>query len=391
MKEQKVMNRQITNRLLTIDLLRGLAMIFMVLDHTRDYFGPTPFNPLLDVTQTNWELFLTRFIANLAAPIFIFLTGVSAFLYKEKIKSNAELSHYLVTRGGFLIFLELTVVKLGWTMHFIPIDLQVIWAIGCSMLILAAVIRLPLLVIGLIAVVIIAGHNLLDFIHVGSDSNFTTIVYSILHQTNEWQFSRYFSMEIEYPLLPWPGVMMLGYVFGKYIHKLLEPKNRTFIWLGSGCLAVFAGLRYFNFYGDPNPFRHYSDFIQTAFSFFANTKYPASLQYLLLTLGIIFIAIPFLNKCNQNKFILTFGRVPLFFYLIHVPIIYLLADIYSAIIYHRTYWWFHAPETWPANYHFSLGLVYLVWAVVLLITYPLCRWYGNYKFNGPKKKWLKYL
>jgi uncharacterized membrane protein len=366
-----------TTRLNSIDLLRGMVIVLMALDHVRHFFGPTVFNPV-DLTQTSPELFLTRWITHFCAPVFVFLAGVSAFLYGNQGRSKSELSFFLVTRGIGLILLELTVVNLSWQAPFSFV--QVIWALGWSMVILALLIRLPRWLIAIIALGMIIGHNFLD----GMELNFTENwrqLWMVLHVPGKINLGGQ-QINIIYPLIPWIGVMAVGYLLGPLF--LVDGKIRrySFLTIGSGLVMIFLLLRYFNWYGDASlwttPER---GAIYTGLAFINTTKYPPSLLFLLMTLGPTLILLPLIENLSGNisQVFIRLGRVPLFFYLIHIPIIRL-----SAIA------WFYYTGDEPNRYQPNLWLVYGVWISVILILYPLCYWFSEIKRHR-KKWWLSYL
>jgi uncharacterized membrane protein len=374
-------------RLQAIDMLRGLVIVLMALDHVRDYFTDARFDPL-DLTQTHPALFLTRWVTHYCAPTFIFLAGVSAWLVSRRC-TPAELSGFLFTRGLWLVILELTVVNYAWTfsVHYeIGVFLQVIWAIGISMMLLSLLVRLPVQWVGLFAVITIAGHNLLDGISPASFGSFA-VLWKLLHVRAQTSFGL-----ILYPVGPWVGVMALGYALGGIF--TLEPgfRRRVLVTLGMSFIAAFIAIRWMNGYGDPQPWSAQSSPLYTVFAFVDVEKYPPSLLYVLMTLGPAMLLLACFETLRGKWAIAleTFGRVPLFAYLLHIVVAHLLAGIvayatgYGTAL--LTSFVFQTPEGWG----FGLAGVYLAWLVVLALLYPLCRWFGEVK-RRRSDWWLSYL
>jgi len=327
----------------SIDLLRGIVMVIMMLDHTRDFVhsGALLFDPT-DLTQTTTAIFLTRWITHFCAPVFVFLAGTGAYLQSARGKSKRELSRFLVTRGFWLVLLEFTVVRFGATFNLDPSFLgmmQVIWAIGISMIVLAALIHLPLRVIAAFGIGMIAVHNLLDRFHVqgwhGPDTpvpGFWAKLFIILHQPFE-PFPVFSArgpvVFVLYPLIPWIGVMATGYVFGSLYEVRVERRRKLLLIMGCGATALFIILRLINLYGDPSPWARQTTVTFTVLSFLNTTKYPPSLLFLLMTLGPALLALAWFEVVRDGQtpptrplwrrlrdFFITFGRVPLFFYLL---------------------------------------------------------------------------
>lgn len=386
-------------RIESLDLLRGIVIIIMALDHVRDYFNADAYlYDATDLSKTNTLLFLTRWITHFCAPVFTFLAGASAFLNGTK-KTKKELSFFLLTRGLWLVVLEITVVTFGWTFnaHFDVLIFQVIWSTGISMVVLAALIYLPLWTIGIIGLVLVAGHNLLDGTHVQGDTA-GAITWSFLHEYHFFIFKN-ITIAVGYPLLPWIGIMALGYCFGTLYAPGYDAgkRKRALIRLGLGAIALFIVVRIINIYGDPHPEVAQPNALFTFFSFINVTKYPPSLDYTLLTLGPAILLLAFLEKPLNavTKKIVVFGRVPMFFYLLHIYIIHLLAM--GAAVLTGYAWHTMVLNTWVTNnvklqgYGFGLGVVYLLWAVIVAGLYPLCKRYSDYKKTNPQKWWLSYL
>jgi uncharacterized membrane protein len=388
-----------TWRVESIDLLRGLVMVIMALDHVRDYFHADAFvfSPT-DLSRTNTALFFTRWITHFCAPAFMFLSGTSAFLIAQR-KGRAALSRFLLTRGLWLIFLEFTVVNFAWFFEpsFPMIAFLVIWALGISMIALAGLIWLPLEVILGISLVMILGHNLLDGVNVDGNG-INAFIWALLHKMQGFQFLNR-TVFVAYPMIPWIGVMSLGYCLGRlYTRDYDAAKRKTILlWSGTISVAVFVVLRYTNVYGDPFPWSEQPAAGFTVLSFFNTTKYPPSLLYLLMTLGpsLIFLSVTERSSGWLSDKIKTIGRVPMFYYLIHIYVIHLGALLAAELS--GFGWRSMILETWIsfdsrlAGYGFSLGVTYLVWLSIVILLYFLCRWYDGYKRANADKWWLSYL
>lgn len=389
-----------TNRIESIDLLRGVVMVIMALDHVRDYFiYGSFFNDPTNLDTTTPALFFTRFITHYCAPVFLFLAGTSAFLYGSK-KPKSELFKFLFTRGLWLIFLEIVVNNLLWRFDIFygRIGLQVIWAIGLSMIFLSVFIYLPRKIILVVGILLIAGHNLLDGI-TAQGSGIKSMVWYILHQQHSFTLSEHHTLMFFYPILPWIGVMALGYLFGAFYQKDFNPKVRRkwLLRLGFGALILFFVLRGINIYGDLVPWEIQATHVKTILSFFNVTKYPPSLLYLCITLGpaLLFLLVFENTKNKITDFFLVYGRVPLFYYFLHIFLIHVLAVLgllvsggnwHDMILTKENF----SPDTF-ATYGYSLFVVYIIWISVVLILYPFCKKYMIYKANNKDKWWLSYL
>ena len=425
MEQQTVTSEQAARRIDSIDLLRGIVMVVMMLDHTRDFVHSASFQfDPTDLSRTNVALFLTRWITHYCAPIFVFLAGTGAYLQFARGKSKKDLSRFLITRGLWLIVLEFTLVRLGATFsvdyRFLGM-MQVIWVIGVSMIVLAALIHLPLRVIAGIGVAMIALHNLLDRFHVQGWQGPGTAVPSygaklfiILHQANEpfpivgWPSPVVFVL---YPLIPWLGVMAAGYAFGVIYQWDTARRRRLLLRLGSAATVLFIVVRAINLYGDPSRWSQQSTIVFTVLSFLNTTKYPPSLLFLLMTLGPAMLALGWfesslelddpkpsltvglLPRRGLRNFFVTFGRVPLFFYLLQWPTAHLIAVIVHAAAGKPWRWMFGSligVEPPPPGVGFNLAVVYACWLVGVLLLYPLCRWFAGVKARR-RDWWLSYL
>jgi uncharacterized membrane protein len=387
-----------SKRVESIDLLRGVVMIIMALDHVRDYFHYDAFfyDPT-DLTKTSVPLFFTRFVTHYCAPVFVFLAGISAYMYGLK-KSKKELRFFLLTRGIWLVFVELFIVSLFRTFNFSfsYVNLQVIWAIGICMIILSAIIYMPKTMILLTGVALIGIHNMLDNVHV-TGNNLSAFLWSILHEPKHFTFGN-FSVYSRYPVLPWLGIMVMGYYMGNlYAPEFNDERRKRILKLtGFAAIILFVLLRANNLYGDAAIWSIQKDTVFSFLSFLNVTKYPPSLLYTLITLG---PALLFLSVADRplNKFthkVVIFGRVPMFYYLAHILMIHILAV--AAALYSNH------PEmivlTNPVyatpglkGYGFHLLTVYAVWIGLVIFLFPFCNWFEQYKRKHQHRQWLSYL
>jgi len=388
------------NRILSIDLLRGLVMIIMALDHVRDYFheGAYLYDPL-DLNKTSVALFFTRWITHYCAPVFMFLAGTSAFFMGQR-KTKKELSVFLLTRGLWLILLELTVVNFGWNfdISFTNIYFITIWALGVSMIVLAGLIHLPKQLILLIGVVVVFGHNLFDTVHV-TGNNVPAFGWALLHDQAFFNWHGK-NVLVGYPILPWIGIMALGYCLGNLYTPAFTAvkRKKILLMLGGGAVLLFILLRFINVYGDPHPWTQQPTATYTFLSFLKVNKYPPSLLYALMTLGPALLFLAFTENVNNGaaKVVSVYGRVPMFYYLLHIFIIHITtlaaAGLFTTFSWHV---WILKEPLWftktLVGYGFSLGMVYLVWIAIVAGVYPLCKWYDRYKTNNKQKWWLSYL
>jgi uncharacterized membrane protein len=390
-------------RVNSVDLLRGAVMVIMVLDHMRDFVHRDVLNfDATDLSRTNVLLFFTRWITHFCAPVFVFLAGTGAVLQLARGKSKPELSKFLVKRGLWLILLELTLIRVliafNLDYHFAML-LQVIWVIGVAMVALAALIRLPLLPVVALSVAMIALHNALDLIQVNPtpQAGFLTAVWMVLHQPGPIFFTSSIYVFVLYPLIPWIGVLWAGYAFGAF-YRLEEGRRRRILFrLGAALLAGFVLLRGLNVYGDPSRWGTQKNAISTVLSFLNVSKYPPSLLFLLLTLGVAILALPWFERIEKGRLSLifiTFGRVPLFFYIGQWIVVHVLATSAAYLAGQPIGWLFatilNRPSPNPGNLGFSLWVVYVFWFLGLLLLYPLCRWFAELK-RRRRDWWLSYL
>jgi uncharacterized membrane protein len=389
---EPVVNKRV--RIESIDVVRGVIMILMAIDHTRDFFGVPGANPT-NLASTTVPLFFTRWITHFCAPVFFLLTGTGAYLALRK-KSERELSRFLFTRGLWLIFLELVVTRgFGWQFNFDyhVTMLFILWALGWAMIVLSVLVYLPTSVVATFGVVMIATHNLLDSVE--SSNPFWTILHSpnfILNHPGHIVF-------VPYALIPWVGVTAAGYGLGQiYGNSWPSTRRKTFLLtLGIGLTAGFFILRAVNLYGDPRPWASQKSAAFTVLSFLNTTKYPPSLLFLLMTLGpaLLFLWAVDAKTPRWLRPALTIGKVPIFYYLLHIPLIHLIAIAVCYARYGQVHWMFESPTigqfpfTPPPGWGFSLPIIYLVWACVVLMLYPLCRWFAGLK-QRRNDAWLSY-
>ncbi|TXG39179.1 DUF1624 domain-containing protein [Seonamhaeicola maritimus] len=394
------MSKPKSTRIQSIDILRGLVMVLMALDHTRDYFhlGASMNNPT-DLETTTPILFFTRFITHYCAPVFVFLAGTSAYLYGSN-KTKPQLFKFLFTRGLWLVFLEIFVNSLNWTfdLTYSFIGLQVIWAIGIGMIVLSFIILLPKKVILITGIILVAGHNMLDSITMQGNS-LKSILWYMLHQPNVIPISQTRFAFVAYPVIPWIGLIALGYCFGSLYTRgfLKEIRKKWLLRLGICSVLLFFIIRGVNLYGDLNPWSVQDTLGKTVMSFFKVTKYPPSLCYLLITIGPSLLFLYAIEKANNKitDFFLVFGRVPLFYYFLHIFVIHsfailgviLLNDNWQEILSNST----GRPILTLAKQGYSLFVVYVMWIFIVTLLYFPSKKYMIYKTNNKKKWWLSYL
>jgi uncharacterized membrane protein len=379
-------------RIESIDVVRGVIMILMALDHTRDFFGNSGLNPT-DPATTTIPLFFTRWITHFCAPVFFLLTGTGAYLSLRQ-KSKGELSGFLFTRGLWLIFLEIVVVRcLGWQFNFDyrVMMLNVLWALGWAMIVLSGLVYLPAWAVAAFGVVLIVAHNLFDSVESSNP------LWSILHSPNFLVNSPRHTVFVGYVLIPWIGVTAAGYGLGQ-IFRWPSARRRAFLWpLGIGLTAAFFVLRAINIYGDPQRWATQKSAAFTVLSFLNTTKYPPSLLYLLMTIGPALLFLWAVDAATPRWLqpALTIGKVPMFYYLLHIPLIHLLAIAVCDARYGQVHWMFESPTlgqfpfTEPPGWGYSLPIVYLMWTIVVLTLYPLCRWFAGLK-QRRSDAWLSY-
>jgi uncharacterized membrane protein len=379
-------------RLESVDVVRGVIMIIMALDHTRDFFGAagSPTN----LATASIALFFTRWITNICAPVFFLLTGTGAYLSLRK-RTKPELSRFLFTRGLWLIFLDLVLFRclaVQFNVDYRTTIITVLWALGWAMIVLSALVHLPASVVTAFGVVMIVTHNLLDSIRS------TNPLWSILHSPNIILATPGHTVLLAYPLIPWVGVTALGYGLGQ-IYAWEPARRQAFLLrLGIAVTIAFIALRAINIYGDPSHWATQRTPAYTVLSFLNTTKYPPSLLFLLMTLGPALILLWAVDTHTPRLLrpALIIGKVPMFYYLLHFALIHVLAVIICYARYGHIHWMFespdlaHYPVTAPPGWGLPLPLVYLIWAFIVLAMYPLCRWYAAVKqrSNNPLLSYL---
>jgi uncharacterized membrane protein len=427
-------------RLDSVDLLRGLVMVIMALDHVRDYFSDKLFLDPVDLKTTSPGIFLTRWITHYCAPTFVFLAGTGAFLSGTRGKSKGALSWFLLTRGLWLVFLEVTVIKLSWAFHWSPYEHGggVFWAIGWSMVVLSALVFLPRTAIAVFGILMVCCHNAYDGL-TADQVNLPSWLWMILHSPDNLPIppaghavtialhavpglpatlplAKDVTFGTGYCLIPWMAVMALGYCFGQILQLEASVRRRELFTLGASLTVAFILLRASNVYGDANRWEEQPTALYTFFSFLNCTKYPPSLMYLLMTLGPAILVLAALDRAQGPlaRFFIVFGRVPLFYYLLHIPLIHGLAVLidflrfgWSPLATNGPWVLGFNPDMAPASgmglevvrwlwagivsyYGFGLPIVYLVWISVVVTLYFPCRWFAGVK-QRRKEAWLSYL
>jgi len=388
-------------RLPSIDIFRGLIMVLMALDHTRDFFTNTPFEPET-LSQTNLVLFATRWVTHFCAPMFFYLAGTGAFLYSRR-ESPSEVRHFLWTRGFWLILLEFTVVGTAWSFRFPWGFFGVIWALGASMLILSLVVRLPIAWITAISLTMILGHNLLDGVRPQAFGRLEWFG-KLLHARGGIVLPGGIQEFVLFPLVPLVGVMAAGYAFGQIYLLDRARRRRVMAWMGLGLTLGFIILRFTNLYGNPpaglggvsqGDWHIQPTISKTIILFFDVEKYPASLQFLLMTIGPSLLLLAWLDRDYVPRgtgALLIFGRVPMFFYVLHLYVIHWLAILVAWVAGQPVRWLFHGAifADAPQGYGHGLPFVYLIWIAVTVILYFPCQWFGALK-QRRKDWWLSYL
>jgi uncharacterized membrane protein len=379
-----------SNRNEAIDLLRGLVMVIMVLDHARDFWGGFAPDPT-DLEVTTPVLFFTRWVTHFCAPVFVFLAGTSAYLYGTG-REPMQLSRFLLTRGLWLILIELTVCKYVWIPEpgYSMVLMQVIWAIGCSMIVLAGLCFFGATAVGLIGLVILVGHNALDPL-IPADLGSAGVLWTIAHEGGIVQLSDGVTWLVAYPVLPWIGVMAIGYSFGMSVRLSQEQRRSLYLRLGLAMIAAFILLRAINFYGDSAHWSVQPSAVFSLLSFLNTTKYPPSLLYLLMTLGPALCLLGLFESGSQSRLrkgLLVFGRVPLLFYILHLYLLRFTAIPVSFVLYGADA---ATPPPGPAgSAMLGLGAAYIAWVVSVLLLYPICRWFAGVK-ERRSDWWLSYL
>ncbi len=377
------------SRIRSIDALRGLVMIIMALDHVRDFFSADAlhFQPD-DLARTTTALFFTRWVTHICAPVFMFAAGIAAFLWWQHGKTLHQLSVFLWKRGLWLVFLELTALRFAefFSLTQGPVVLTVLWALGWSMVALGFLVHLPVRVLAVLSVLVISMHNLADPL------TFSSPLWNILHQPGFFVLHG-IPVVVGYPLIPWFAVMSAGFCFGRVVQLAPRERQRWMIRVGLVTTLAFLVIRGINGYGDPVRWSG------TLLSFLRCTKYPPSLDFLTMTLGPALLLLAWFDTLNfgARNPLIVFGRVPLFYFIVHFFVAHLLAFPLALLRYGRVGFLLNpyptlggSPKLYPADYGYSLWAVYLIWISVVLVLYPLCVWYGRLK-ERRRDWWLSYL
>lgn len=385
-------------RLDSLDILRGLVIVLMAIDHVRDFWSLEAFQPE-DLSQTSPEYFFTRWITHFCAPVFVFLAGTSSYLYGQKINDKKALSQFLLVRGVWLVFIEIFVINFSFLLGFFWSEwgffLQVIWAIGVAMIALAGLVWLSDKWILAIALLLMFGHNLLNAI-VPTDLGSLAWLWKMLHEGGYQGLntSGNWGVFFVYPILPWIGVIAAGYVFGRIMLLDQAERFKWLLYLGLGAIVLFIVLRYSNLYGDTTDWETQKNSLFTFMSFLNTQKYPPSLLFLLMTLGPAMLLLIWFERARNRVFgwLKVFGRVPFFFYVLHFMFIHLSSMLYFKMVHGE---WFDLvnnqnPKTWPDFYQPSLLRLYVAWAITIVVFYFLCKWFDRYK-STHKQWWLKFI
>jgi uncharacterized membrane protein len=380
-------------RLDSVDLLRGAVMVIMALDHVRGYFSNARFDPV-DLSQTTAALFLTRWVTHFCAPVFVFLAGTGAYLSLLRGKTKPQLAWFLLTRGLWLMLLEATVVRFGMSfdLKYEGIGLAVIWAIGCSMVVLAGLVFLPTSLVAALGLVVIAGHNALDHLR-AADLGALGPLWAIVHSGEPVPVWGTVKVYPAYPIGPWIGVMAVGYALGAVLRLDRPLRRKLLVAIGVTLIVAFVALRATNAYGDPKPWSQQQTGLFTLFAFINCHKYPPSLLFLLMTLGPAIAALGLLDQEPRPRSdplarcFITFGRVPLFYYVVHFYLIHGLARVVGYLRYGSAA---ASLTRVPDDWGYDLPVVYAIWLALVLLLYPICAWYAGVKRRHPGG-WLSYL
>lgn len=383
--------RSAAPRVQAIDVVRGLVMVVMALDHVRELWSPTPVRPE-DVAHASALLFFTRWITHFCAPTFVFLSGASVYLYQQKQPGRAPVSRFLLTRGLWLVALELVVVNFLLQWGYNLLLLQVIWVIGWGLVLLAGLIWLPRWLLAGLALAIIAGHDLLPAVQPVTSANAARALLS--NAPFVLPVAPLPPLLVAYSLGPWLGVMLAGYAVGPWFRLPLAQRTRWLRGAGAGLLVLFGGLRATNWYGDPAPWSGQPRGpLYGLLSFLNVTKYPPSLLFVCLTLGVALLLLSGAEGATSrpSRWLRTFGQVPFFYYLLHLALISGGAWVWTALAFgHPFNFSFAPPQDWPAAYQPSLLRAYAGWLAVVGLLYAPCRWYQRFK-QQHTYWWLSYL
>lgn len=398
MTELKKNPPQPGHRIESIDILRGIVMVIMALDHVRDFFhndSLTGHDPLS--LDTTWPLlFFTRWITHFCAPVFVFLSGTSVFLYSQPRRTKRQVAFFLFTRGIWLMLAEIFIVNFLWEFGFgYFLMLQVIWTIGLSMVILSLLQFLPYKVLLIVGLIIVFGHNLLDGVRV-EQPFIASIGWSVVHVFHPYQIPPHLTLVVAYPFLPWLGLMIMGYCLGKLYTNETGASYRKKVLLTAGIAVIcfFIVLRFTDFYGDMDNWMMQKTTLYTLFDFLDTTKYPPSLLFMSMTIGPALIVLATIENVSNrmSQIVMIYGKVPFFYYLLHVFVIHSFAILLNLATGRQNVSIdFTRPMEARADVGYPLWTVYLVWIVVIIVLYFPCKWYSRYKASHYQNKWLSYL
>lgn len=390
-------------RVEAIDAVRGGVMILMALDHIRDFVSRAAmsFSPT-DLTKTTTALFFTRWVTHFCAPAFMFTAGLGAFLWLQRSRTRQQLSKYLLTRGLWLILLELVVMRLAYNFNFsgsYPVLLLVLWVLGVCMIVMAALVWIPVRWLAFLSVAVIALHNGLDTVR-AAEFGAAAGVWNLVHQVGAFPVSGTIVI-VGYPLVPWIAVMALGFCFGRVFLLDRPVRRKYFALIGAAATIAFVALRGVNLYGDPAPWSAQPSTAFTLLSFLNTAKYPPSLAFLLMTLGPTFLALAFFDRPGLKPAnpLVVFGRVPLFYFVLHFYLAHLAALGLALLKYGNPsldFMFQPVPSmggpaaAFPPGFGYDLWVVFLVWPLVVLVLYPACRWFAAVKARR-RDWWLSYL
>ncbi len=403
MRTRMETNGEPARRVGAIDAARGAVMILMALDHVRDFFhrAAMSYSPT-DLARTSPALFLTRWVTHCCAPVFMFTAGIGAFLWWQHGRTRKQLSMFLLTRGLWLLVLELTVMRLAYDFDVsqsYPILLLVLWVLGACMIGMAVLVWLPVRALAGLSIAVIALHNCLDDVK-ASQFGSTAGVWNLIHEAGAFRLARA-TVIVGYPLVPWIAVMAFGFCFGRVFGMEPSARRRYFTIIGAASTLAFVLIRGLNTYGDPAPWSTQNSAIYTVLSFLNTTKYPPSLAYLLMTLGPALLALAYFDRpaMKPSNPLVVFGRVPLFYFVIHFYAAHAAAAFFAWLRYGRASFAFifqpvpsmgGPPELFPAGFGYDLWVVYVVWALIVLGLFPVCRWFATIKASR-REWWLSYL
>lgn len=386
-------------RLPSIDALRGLVMVIMALDHTREFFNYSAqmFQPE-DLARTTTALFFTRWVTHICAPVFSFTAGLGAFFWMSHGRTTAQLSNFLWKRGVWLALVDLTIMRFCLTFSFLHgfLILSVLWVLGLSMIVLALLVRMPIKWLAVLSIAVIALHNLADRITAAQFGSYGWL-WEILHQQGLFKAGGGLVL-VAYPLVPWFAVMSLGFCFGKIMQMPSDRRRNWLFRLGIATTAAFVVLRAINAYGDPRPWTRAFPGM-AVLSFLNCTKYPPSLDFLLMTMGPAFLLLAWFDRIqfSRNNPLIVFGRVPFFYFVVHLYLVHLLTFPVALVNYGRAAFLLKPlpsmggpADLYPPDYGYSLLATYGIWVLVVVLMYPVCRWFAGVKARS-HEWWLSYL